>query len=114
MKTVVKNGSKVKLWGGSEGIVSDINRSTYRFRISSIGWFHIMDINYLDGEYIKEAGTLVFEDVESLNEKYFRLIGESNKEDSYLDFIFQHSGSYYRVVWDGLKWSNPMCIKLLL
>ena len=50
--------------------------------------------------------------METLNEKYFRLIKQTLEEDETfaVDFVFEHDGKFYLVVWDGIKWSDPHCL----
>lgn len=58
---IVKIGDNVKLFNGTEGIISDIDRSVYQFTLSDdyIIWFHIRDIKQLNGETI-DNDLLVF------------------------------------------------------
>jgi hypothetical protein len=54
----------------------------------------------------------VKETLKRFKERYFRLIDESNKLGDFSDFIFEDDGFYYRVSWDGHRWSDPQNIKL--
>jgi hypothetical protein len=53
-KITVKIGDKVKLFNGTEGIVSEIDKSVYQFLLAEqyIIWFHLRDVKYLNGEEI--------------------------------------------------------------
>lgn len=47
--------------------------------------------------------------METLEEKYFRMIKQANEDNTLYagDFVFEHEGDYYLVEWDGKKWRNP-------
>ncbi len=53
-KIIVREGDEVTLFNGTEGIISEIDKSVYRFIIPELNsiWFHIRDIKVLNGEQI--------------------------------------------------------------
>jgi hypothetical protein len=53
-KITVKIGDKVKLYNGTEGIISEIDKSVYQFLLAEqyIIWFHFRDVQILNGEEI--------------------------------------------------------------
>lgn len=118
-KVKVKIGDEVELWNQSKGKVTDMNPVTCKFELTPnggfSGWFHIMDIRFLNGEYVDDAGELEFEkpEKETLTEKYSRLIIEGNEDLSLDQFIFTHDGSHFFVKWYNGKWSDPKPIKIL-
>ena len=50
-KIVVKIGDKVKLYNGTEGVISEIDKSIYQFLLAEqyIIWFHLRDVKILNG-----------------------------------------------------------------
>ena len=53
-KIIVKIGDKVKLYNGTEGIISEIDKSVYQFLLTEqyIIWFHLRDVKILNGKEI--------------------------------------------------------------
>ena len=53
-KIIVKIGDKVKLYNGTEGVISEIDKSVYQFLLAKqyIIWFHLRDVEILNGEEI--------------------------------------------------------------
>jgi hypothetical protein len=53
-KIIVKTGDKVKLYNGTEGVISEIDKSVYQFLLAEqyIIWFHLRDVKILNGEEI--------------------------------------------------------------
>lgn len=51
---IVKIGDKVKLYNGTEGVISEIDKSVYQFLLSGqyIIWFHLRDVKFLNDEEI--------------------------------------------------------------
>ncbi len=51
---IVKVGDTIKLFNGTEGIIGEIDRTTYQFTLSDqyMIWFHLRDIKILNGQEI--------------------------------------------------------------
>lgn len=49
-KIIVKIGDKVKLYNGTEGIISEIDKGVYQFLLAKqcIIWFHLRDVKILN------------------------------------------------------------------
>jgi len=60
-RIIVKTGDKVKLFNGTEGTISEIDKSVYQFLLDGqyIIWFHLRDVKVLNDEEI-DNDNLIF------------------------------------------------------